>query len=301
MAGRPWTAAEEMLAEHLFAEGKSVQQVYELFREQGLARSHQSIRRKKQNMGWHARTPDSPTRRYTEPLSVEGNAVILPDIHAPYHDAKWIDRVLSLALRWGIEQAIIAGDLADFTSFSVFQRDAGVDAELELETISAVMDALCQSMTVYYFAGNHDTRPVQRLRESGLNVRWIMQMFTPSENCHISDYYWCRLRSGGTLYHVEHPRSYSQNPTVVPRKLASVYRCSVIGAHGHAWGMARDASGRDWAIDSGICADPLRLAYKAQRHDAKPALYQGAVIVIDGYPVLLGPDNIGFYESVHRR
>ena len=297
MASETWTPDEEALARKLYEEGQNSRQVEQEFRLRGWLRSQKSIIRKKAREGWHHKLPPSPTPRYNSPLVVEGDAVVLADVHAPYHDARWIDRVLSLALRWGVTQCIIAGDLADFTSFSTFQREAGIDADMELDTLSRVMDAICADFEVWYFAGNHDTRPIQRLREAGLSVRWIMQMFTPSERCHISDYYWCRLISGDVTYQIEHPKNTSAHAAVVPAKMAAIHRCSIIGAHGHRWGMSRDVSSRDWAIDSGICADPLRLAYRAQRHNTAPADYQGAVIVVGGVPILLGVDNIGFYES----
>jgi len=297
---QPWTPAEEALLLDKVQGGWQPFDIYNLFKERGIRRTQKSIVRKLQNMRrkdcatWSAQVPASPMRKYNKPLVVEGDALVLADIHAPFHDAAWINRVSALALRMGIERCIIAGDLADFSAFSVFGRE--VDADVELDVLSRVMDTLSANFEVWYFAGNHDVRPVRRLRDAGLNVKWIMQMFVPSQRCHISDYFWCDLVSGGRKFRIEHPKNTSINAGVVPAKLAAKYRCSVIGAHGHVWGMSRDVSGRDWAIDSGVCCDPDRVAYVSQRHNTRPALYRGAVIVTDGIPLLLGPDNIRFYE-----
>lgn len=298
MPSSTWTPAEEALAETLTAQGLDSAQIAERFRDKGIRRTQKAIQRKRARMGWHAQVPVSPMPRFNAPLRVEGDALILADVHVPFQDAAWMDRVLTLALRWGVGQCILAGDFASFDSFSHFQRQRAIDAEMELDALGEVMDVLCGEFEMWYFAGNHDTRPVKRLKDTGLNVHRFMELFTPSDRCHISDYYWCELVSGRTKYRIEHPKNASINATIVPKKLATKYRCSVIGAHGHVWGMTRDASARDWAIDAGVCCDPGRLAYVAQHSNTRPALYQGAVIVQDGTPVLLGPDNIGLYERL---
>jgi len=96
------------------------------------------------------------------------------------------------------------------------------------------------------------------------------------------------------------PKNYSINATIVPKKLASKYLCHIIAGHGHTWGIVRDVSDTFWAIDAGLCADPDRLAYITKVHTTNPKPVQGAVMVIDGVPILLSPDNIGFYERMRR-
>jgi len=248
--------------------------------------------------GWHAQIPTASTPRFDTPLAIEGDALIWADVHGPFHDAEWMNRTADLALRWGITNLVIAGDLADFNAFSVYGRQVGIDAETELETLAEIVDAACGSFTVWYVAGNHDVRPLRTLAHAGLSVTSIMRMFTGDKGCHLSDYHWCDLASGGRRFRIEHPQNASVLPTRVAQALATKYRCSVIAGHGHLWGMTHDASGQDWAIDSGICADPLRIGYAQQTHNTRPAMCQGAVIVRDGVPVLLGPENIGFYEGL---
>lgn len=299
MASQRWSEAELLLVKTLTEQGVNSAEIARKCREGGISRTQKAIMRIQARKGWRAQVPQSPLKRHaTKPLHVEGDVLVLPDIHAPCHDARWINRVCDLAYKWNIKQAIIAGDLADFNSFSVFGRDAGIDADMELDSLSAVMDALCASFEIYYFAGNHDVRPCRALRDAGLNVKWLMRMFTPDEHCHISDWFWCTLTSGGAQYHVEHPKNTSINAGIVPAKLASAYLKSTIGTHGHVWGMRRDVSGKYWAIDSGVCADPDLLLYTTMRHSTRPIVYQGAVIVRDSVPILLSPDNMTFYETM---
>jgi len=300
-----WTPAEVALLQEYVQQGLGFDVIVERFGARGIARTYKSIQRKAQQErtkapgDWHVRMPRSEMRRYNDPLEVQGDVAVLSDVHAPFHDADWMDMVIGLALKRGVSQAIIAGDFADFNAFSSFGRDAGIDADDELDALSALMDALIGTFErVYYIAGNHDVRPLRMLKDTGLSVTSLMRMFAPrpdDQRFFTSDYHWCRLISGGETWQIEHPKSASINATFVPKRLATKFGCHVIGAHGHTWGMTHDDSGRYWAIDSGICADPLRLGYTQLVHNTRPIQMQGAVLVIDGVPLLVDPKTIGMY------
>lgn len=55
---------------------------------------------------------------YDTPLCMEGDALILPDIEFPFHDAEFLNKCLALAEKWKIKQAILAGDVLHFDSLS---------------------------------------------------------------------------------------------------------------------------------------------------------------------------------------
>lgn len=65
--------------------------------------------------------PQSPYPIYDEPLVMEGDAVILPDLEAPFHHADFVNRVLDLSDAWGIHQAILPGDAVHLGAFSGWQ------------------------------------------------------------------------------------------------------------------------------------------------------------------------------------
>lgn len=64
------------------------------------------------------RIPESPYIRYDSPPTLEGDALILPDVEIPFHHAEFLDRVIDLAEAWGIKQVICAGDLLHMDSIS---------------------------------------------------------------------------------------------------------------------------------------------------------------------------------------
>lgn len=67
--------------------------------------------------------PESQYRRYDEPLVMEGDAIVLPDIELPFHNAEFMNRILDLADTWGIKKAIVAGDLLHFDSLTSWEAN----------------------------------------------------------------------------------------------------------------------------------------------------------------------------------
>jgi len=57
---------------------------------------------------------------YDNPLTMEGDALVLPDIEFPFHHAEFVNACLDLADAWGIKQLILAGDALHFDSLTGF-------------------------------------------------------------------------------------------------------------------------------------------------------------------------------------
>lgn len=229
---------------------------------------------------------------------LEGDALLLFDIHSPCHDARWINRCVDLALRWGVAKVGIGGDLVDFTAFSIFEKSNAYDVQEEIKATEQIIAALESAFDeVVYSAGNHEQR-LSRRTDWMLPVESAVRLFIRDGKTTFTRSYWFTLVSGGETFYVEHPRNASINQTVVPAKLAAKYHKHVIAGHGHLWGQGRDVSGQFWAIDSGICADPERIEYYQMQHTTRPAMQQGAVIVRNGIPILLSPHNIAAFEAM---
>ena len=246
----------------------------------------------------HAQVQPSDTPRFDKPLRVEAeNVVILPDPHVPFHDHGWCNDVIDVALKAGCDTVAVPGDLVDFTAFSKWGRQERVEAEDEIQAARSFLRALARSFRqVLYCGGNHENR-LPRATGNLLELRDTMDMFIRDENVHVTDYQWMEIVSGGERFRVEHPKNASVIPGRIPTRLASKYLCHIVGTHGHQWGICRDVSGSFWCIDSGVCADPDKLAYITKVHSTRPHVYRGAVLLLSGVPVLLSPDNIGVYES----
>lgn len=293
--------------QELVQQGLDSAEIAERFASHGVRRTQKAIQRKRARergadpAGWHALVAQAPqcAPRFDQPLRIEANrAVIMADPHVPFHDAAWCNRVIALALAYGCTAAIVPGDLVDFTAFSKWGRQERVEAEDEIRAARQFLRALARSFEmVAYTGGNHEMR-LPRITGNLLELRDTMDMFVRDANVLTTDYHWLELVSNGETFYIEHPKNASMIPGRVPTKLAEKLGCHVIAGHGHQWGVVRDVSGRYWCIDAGVCCDPLRLAYINKVHNTRPQIYQGAVLVLDGTPILLSPDNIETFERM---
>ena len=294
---QPWTPAEELLCQTLTEQGRDSAEIAATFAGRGIARTQKAIMRLKARKGWHGKVTESPVVLATPPV-LRGDALLLFDVHSPCHDAAWINRCVELALRWGIHKLGIGGDLVDFTAFSVFAKSSEYDVATEIAATESILHTLETCFDeVVYSAGNHEQR-LSRLTDWLLPVETAVRLFLRDGKTTFTRSFWFTLESGGESFYVEHPRNTSVSQTLVPARLAAKYHTHVIAGHGHLWGQGRDVSGRYWAIDAGICADPERLEYYQMQHTVRPAMQQGAVIVRGGVPVLLSPGNIALYEAL---
>jgi hypothetical protein len=271
--------------------------------------------------------PQSKYPVYDNPLTMEGDAIVLPDIELPFHHADFFNRALELADSWGIRKAIVAGDLLHFDSLSSWQAN-WVESEHMPERIEQKLMNMAMRMPEEYQEDLIATITAieEDLDEGGTgvskelkNARKVVSIFTelfeeidfvlgnhddrflkavespmfPSELL--------RLLEAGDKWRIG-PYYYShliskgetfqiEHPRTwaktSPIKLASKYRCHILQGHSHRWGMDLDISGHYWAINMGCIVDERRLPYAAQRHNTADAHALGCVIVREGYPYLL--------------
>jgi len=305
----PWSASETAHLCYMVQQGKLPTECWQQFQSEGLDRTQKAISRKVANERkkapdvWRATIGSAPAqyRELEKELHVEAERLlILFDAHAPRHDAVWMNRVVGLALKWGITDCVIGGDLIDWDALSFFGSALETDAQEEMACTEQILDALLSSFEVWYIPGNHEDR-VKRLLGHKLPMTSLMRLYQPTSNAdkiHLSNLYWCEVVSGGQKFYVEHPKNTSVIATRVAQSLAAKYHTHVIMGHNHLWGMTKDVSGGYYAIEGGVCADPERIPYNRERHNTRPAMQQGAVMVINGTPWLLSPDNIGGFENL---
>lgn len=300
-----WPAAERALLLKLIQEGKTPFQCFEEFQAAGIPRTQKAItrqldrRRKESPHIWHAMVrPASKAKLHVHPLMVSAaRAMVMCDLHCPFHDSEWINSLVALAIQRRITDLILGGDIIDNQAFSKYEKDPDIPAEYEMGVTEETVTMLSRSFErVWCIIGSHDKRFARSMGWS-LSVQKSLDSFIDVgvESVKKSDYCWMQLTSAGEQYRIVHPRNSSVNATYVPRVLAAKYQCHIIAGHGHLAGIARDISGKYWAVDTGICAHPAKLAYNEKEMNTRPAMLRGAVMVLDGVPWLVTPENIGAY------
>ena len=292
----PWSPQEDRLLRLMVEKDYSPSEIYTEFQSLGIDRSAEAIAR-------HPATQGPPARQASPfslepPLEVEGDMLVLTDIHVPAHDATFINALIDLALDMGVTQVGICGDLLNLDAVSIFAGSELYDLDTELEYARHLMRVLSREFArVVYAPGNHEMR-LSRKTDHALSIRQAIRLWTEGSNITFTPKHWFRLNSAGEVYQIEHPKNTSTHATLVPKKLCSKYLCHVIAGHGHLVGWAKDVSGKFWAIDSGVVADPQRLAYIDTTHSTRPAVNQGAVIVKEGMFLSITPETLPLYQAL---
>lgn len=322
-----WTDEEDAIALDLRRQGYT-------YREIGrqLGRTFDSVRERLRRIdSKNEAIPDSVYPRYDSPLVMEGDAVVLPDIEAPFQHAEFFNKVLDLADAWGIKQAIVAGDLLHFDSITgweanwMVEGNGGLSEVAERRLMDAAMNLPAKHQAnmmetiisiggemedgdpnisqelraarkcvkgmadcfdnIDYIMGNHDGRFLRALGSPMFPEEMLRLVDQKNPKWRVAPYYYSILETESGRFQIEHPKTYANNS---PTKLASKYQCHILQAHSHKWAFDLDVSGTFYAIHMGCIVDEMRLPYAAQRHNTANAHLQGAVIVRDGYPFLLG-------------
>jgi hypothetical protein len=221
----------------------------------------------------------SPLRKpwNTEP-HLSGSWAIVSDLQIPSHDPEFIKRALDLCWAWGIPNVLVNGDWLNQDGASMKFDPSPDEADLSEEfapsrAISGIFEDACSGMKVFV-EGNHDVRIANFLRRR-VRTGDVARMFLrdPSR--------W--LVTGTTRawvgnWLVCHPAGVSVIPGRYAQMLALKYGCPVVAAHGHLQGSTVAINGHP-AIDSGMLADPARLAYAAYRTTARGMMAQGFVVL----------------------
>jgi hypothetical protein len=277
------------------------------------------------------KVPVSQYPQYTHPLEMEGDALVLPDVEAPFHNADFLNRCIELAVTWGITQCVLAGDAVHFNSLSKWEpawsstpKPAGLDEATERRLMDYVMslpaDKQQAGMELIVSIGKPESHDCEEIaiakqvlhtlgREFGRvdyilgnhEGRFLAALQTPVNVKDFGDFLdikcpkWKISPAYFSVLVSGGVRFQIEHPKGASDgyavKLANKYECNVLMAHSHWWDMRRSDSGRWWAIHMGCCVDETRLPYASQRHVANHAHALGAVIVRDGFPYLLGIDT----------
>lgn len=289
--------AEEVL-EALYYEDRTDQQCAVLIGAMlGRKITESAVRQKRQSMGLGKGSDGAPlikpatSSRYDKVPRLDGDTLVLGDIHVPYHDGPWLNRCISLALLWGCKNCLLAGDIVDLSCFSSFtpfflgEADEEIDLEGQFEQAGRIFDALDEFEKVLYICGGHEMRILRYLREK-ISVSRFAAMFTSLPQLEMSAYHKAQI---GDDWHISHPRNVSVIPARVPFFLVRKIRKNVAIAHDHVWGAVQDESGKNIALSIGVACDPKRLDYIALRDNTRPQVCQGALIIKNNYPWLLSP------------
>lgn len=193
----------------------------------------------------------------------------------PFHNAAWINRCKNLALKWGIKTCVWGGDAIDLSALSVFIAKAK-NVEEELTKDEEYLKQLASGFTkIIWLMGNHEEHFRRRIGD-WLSSERVKRLIGLEDRVEISDYYWCLV---GKDWQIEHPANTSEIAARAATWLAEKYRRNVGMFHNHLTGYSQTRDGDLIGIDVGMSADEERLEYVKLRHNKKPKMTNGALIL----------------------
>lgn len=193
----------------------------------------------------------------------------------PFHDARLISHCVTAARSFGVKTLGIFGDWFDFHALSIFLSASVKDWENELDNNEKYGNQLTSQFDrVIWSNGNHEERMARALMQ-WITVDRLRMMIGLGAHVQTTDYYHAEI---GDDWIATHPKNSSVIPGRVPFALAQKYRKNIISFHGHGTG-AVFANGF-YCIDAGMCADPEKLEYTQLRHNTRPLMQRGAVLML---------------------
>jgi hypothetical protein len=243
--------------------------------------------------------PVSPMRSFNDFWKLEGEDgfIIAGDAHAPFYSAKWCNRGINVARKFGIKKLLIAGDGLDMHSFSGWGADPKLNWEDESKAAAAWLWVLYHSFEkIYWLRGNHEDRisrktdwqvsaidPIRSLLLKHADEIGEPFLYDPGK-IKVSGYPKCIVDNE---WEVVHPKAYSKLPLRVANSIALKRNMNVIVAHSHHAAQGFSDDGRHVIIDSGGWFDEDLIEYVSKSETTHPNWQPGFVVYKNGCAQLM--------------
>jgi predicted phosphodiesterase len=253
-------------------------------------------------------------------ITIEGNAVVISDVHIPRHCPKTLTRAMKIGKIHGLKRLVIAGDLIDFNMISRHPSEGGP----QLSPAEAIVLALrvLKKLSAWFgeiviLKGNHDER-LQKLvmrvadkrskdveeriladlaeddveREKH-RIRYVLILRSMLEKEVPELKYKVRFLPAPMCYlrgprpdlppwRVTHPRSYSRHAPTVEKKLALKFDQPVLGTHGHIFGTSITPNGKYPVCQFGCSTKPESHLYLFENETDHPKWVNGVAVIQEG-------------------
>lgn len=233
------------------------------------------------------------------PLELEGDYVVLSDIHTPTTDLDMARLVVPTAERYGVRQLIIAGDLLNVDWLSAYPvlvpHPSGTD---EIEAAKYLLaEWLRYFDRVVIAPGNHEDRFL-KLNAGSLRLRSLVRLLTRSDKVEVTDFDHVFVHTPNGRWMVAHGKNYSVNQLTVADQMAQKFDAHVIMGHQHHLAIGWDRYKRRIIVDNGGLFDVSRMAYVQMRASKSAGMMTGFSILRGGYPHVFGPSPFTDWAAV---
>lgn len=270
--------------------------------------------------------PVSGFTKWEDAVKLEGDFLVMMDLHIPFHHAEFIQKCIQTAKKFGVTKAILGGDVLDFHSFASFPPDFEEEKKQFIDgaTFEGLLkfgetlpdDKQAELEDLIGNAARREGDLSEEIRESRKVLKaledqfeyifWMMgnhEKRTTALLKKVLDVQSVGRLFGATSNRWEMSHYYwvrfesggalwqVEHPINSgkgsSKRLASKFLCNTIMGHNHQFNITTDPSGKFYAIEPGACIDESRAGYINQRHMVADTHMLGAVLVRNGLPTPL--------------
>lgn len=230
-----------------------------------------------------------------------GNWLILSDTHCPYVDFDVVAEAVRDAKMMGIENVLIAGDIANGDSASPHKSILPKPTpEQERESIRELISYLVGNMDLVLLTpGNHDRWAIYRSEgHYTFGQMMLAAVGYDYDNLLVSEYDRAYLKSNQVSWVIPHQTNYSVRSGSVGEALINKYRANVIVPHQHYFGFTTDRNNHNVCLEIGGVYRAELFAYsslvsKSSTHEMGRAY----ALVSDGVGHLVTEDDRAIVRS----
>lgn len=237
--------------------------------------------------------PEYTFERHDIRPQLEGDFIVVGDIHVPTTNWIMLDMMCDLAKKHGIDNLLIVGDLFNMDALSSYDhivRPTSLRTELSVARKS-IQHMLKSFKKIYLFAGNHETR-ISRMTKGEMSVTVLWELVQNGiEAGRVIGYAdtaaW--VYSGGLKWRVTHQRNYSKIKGRVAAALCAKYESNVILHHQHHTAIIRSDNNRYTGIDNGGLHDDALMHYVQHTDSTSTVMCNSFTLLRDGVGHIFTP------------
>ena len=251
----------------------------------------QKLRRGKLEEEFHTRHPEVLQWEDGHPWTLEGDWMVVGDVHVPYTRWGFASLVGAVAKRHmkGTRRLLIAGDLFSMDAFSPYpQSEPPPSWATERDSARALLtDWLEVFDEIRVLPGNHDMRMLKALAGALDTDDLLTLVYTNVLRVKMSKYGYCYINDD---WIVTHQREYSRNQLVVANELAHAEQRHVLSFHEHHLSLGWDTYKNHLVVNGGCLVDEKRVPYTKYTVSKQARWARGFVWLKDGIPHLFGEE-----------
>ncbi len=234
-----------------------------------------------------------PRPRYNIPTldkyeKLEGDAIVVGDLHLPFVKWKWASWLLKIAERFDIRRLLVVGDLLDAKALTYFpKKEAAVKWEVELREAENFIDCMCDWFTeIIYCYGNHERNRIIARFEGELTAERFGRLISTDSALKVSPYSYVILHTEAGKWRLTHQRNYRKTPLSVAKNLCEMHLCHIMAHHQHRMAQGFDASGNFMLVDNGGLMDEEKMDWVMLEDRVMPKPTNGFTVIHRGRPYL---------------